>query len=75
MISTFAKLRAPIAGLGRATIHFTSSFNKLHPERRMIILQQAMRQFREAHDKAERENRNLLKAEDARNAEGIRVNA
>lgn len=75
MITTFAKLRAPIAGLGKATIHFTNSFNKLHPERRMILLQQAMRQLREAHDKAERENRNLLKAEDARNAEAIRASA
>jgi len=75
MMPIFARLRAPIFGLGKATLHFTNKFNKLHPERRMIILQQAMKQLREAHDRAERENRNLLKAEDARNAEGMRLRA
>ena len=32
MITTFAKLRAPMAGLGRATLQFSKSFNKLSPD-------------------------------------------
>ena len=75
MITTFAKLRAPIAGLGKATLQFSKSFNKLSPDRRMTMLMQAMKQMRAAYDTAERENRCVIKAEDARNAETIQLRA
>ena len=75
MITTFAKLRAPIAGLGKATLQFSKSFNKLSPDRRTIILQQAMKQMRAAYDIAERDDRCVIKAEDARNAEAIQLRA
>ena len=75
MITTFAKLRAPMAGLGKATLQFSKSFNKLSPDRRMIILQQAMKQMRAAYDIAERDDRCVIKAEDARNAEAIQLRA
>ena len=75
MITTFAKLRAPMAGLGKATLQFSKSFNKLSPDRRMTMLMQAMKQMRAAYDTAERENRCVIKAEDARNAEDMRLRA
>ena len=75
MITTFAKLRAPMAGLGKATLQFSKSFNKLSPDRRMTMLMQAMKQMRAAYDTAERENRCVIKAEDARNAEAIQLRA
>lgn len=75
MITTFAKLRAPMAGLGKATLQFSKSFNKLSPDRRKIILQQAMKQMRVAYDTAERDNRCVMRAEDARNAEAARLRA
>lgn len=75
MIATFAKLRAPMAGLGKATINFSKSFDRLDPNRRMIILQQWMKQMRTAYDAADRENTCVIKAEDARNAEAIQLRA
>lgn len=75
MIAVFARLKAPIAGLGRAKVELTRGFQKLHPERRMILVTQAMKQLRAEYDRAETENRNLIKAEDAANADLIRMRA
>lgn len=75
MITTFAKLRAPIAGLGKANVRFSKGFNKLDPDRRIIILQQVMKQLRDEYEKAEREYRIDFIKEDARNADLICGNA
>jgi len=75
MIGTFIRLKAPIAGLGKIQIEFTKRFRKLHPERRMIILQQALKQLRAEYDKAKAENAHIIKAEDATNAQMIRMRA
>ena len=71
MIRIFARLHAPIAGLGKASIVFSKRFRKLHPERRKIMLEQCMKAMRAEHKRAEIENLNLIKAEDARNADLI----
>jgi hypothetical protein len=71
-MQTFAKLKAPIMGRGKAKIAFTKGFHKIDPEVRVSLINQLMRQFRDEYDRAEREARIKAQHEDAANAEAIR---
>ena len=72
MISTFATLEAPTAGLGKASVKLKKRFRRLAPHRRVIMLQQVMKQLRAEYDRAEREAELARLAEDAVNADQIR---
>lgn len=71
MLLTFAKLKAPWTGRGKAKIHFTKAFHKLGPDERASITQQAMTQLRDEWNRAVAEQSIAFAAEDAVNAEGI----
>jgi len=75
MMPTYIKVRAPLGGLGKVSIELTRDFNKLAPERKLSILRQLALQIRAEDDRAKAEFMNLLKAEDARNAEVMRLRA
>lgn len=75
MITTFAKLRAPVLGRGKATIIFSKSFNKLEPEDQITTLDQAMKQLSDRRKLAAQHKRIKLANEDAVNAEMIRAHA
>lgn len=76
MIGTFAKLKAPLAGgRGLARVEFSKSFAKVDPEVRLSMLEQAMKQMRDAYRVAEADHRIKLAHEDAQNAEAIQLRA
>jgi len=75
MMPVYIKVRAPLAGLGKVSIELTREFRKLHPERKLSILRQVAMAIRDEDKRAATENINLIKAEDAANAEGIRRTA
>ena len=72
MIGTFAKLKAPLAG-GRGLARV--EFSKVDPEIRLSMLEQAMKQMRDAYRTAEADRRIKLAHEDAQNAEAIQLRA
>jgi len=73
MMPTLIKVRVPIGGLGKISVEFTRGFKKLAPERKLSILRQLALTVRAEDDRAKAENLNLIKAEDARNAEAIQL--
>jgi len=76
MIGTFAKLKAPLAGgRGLARVEFSKSFAKVEPEIRLSMLEQAMKQMRQAYLTAQNDNKIKHTHEDARNAEAIQLRA
>jgi hypothetical protein len=75
MLPVFAKIRAPLAGWGQAKLILTRKFKKLSPEAQMSILNQVMRQCRDAHKEADRKHRSNVAHEHARDAEAIRARA
>lgn len=74
-MQTFAKLRAPIFGRGKAKVEFTRAFHQMKPADQMATLEQTMATLRQAHKEAQANHRAQLAAEDARNADAIRRTA
>ena len=75
MLGTFAKLKAPSFGRGKASVKFSKNFTRLDPDVRMSMVSQAMKQLRAAYDEAERDQRAVIAQEDALNAAMIQARA
>lgn len=72
---TFARLKSPIFGRGKAKTEFTKAFHAMKPADQMNVLEQAMKPLRDAHKIASDNHRIALQHEDARNADQIRRTA
>ena len=70
IIRTIAKLKAPMFG-GKLTVKFSSNFRRIQPEKRMHLLNQALRQIRAEYDLAAEHHRIERRDEDIRNAEAF----
>lgn len=67
-MNTFARLKSPLFGRGKAKLVFTKSFKRWQPIDQMSAIEQAMRQLRKAHDEASANHRAQRAAEDEINA-------
>lgn len=72
---TFARLQSPLLGRGKAKVEFTRAFHQMKPADQMTTLEQTMATLRQAHKEAQANHRIALAAEDARNADAIRLRA
>jgi len=70
IIRTIAKLKSPLFG-GKLTVQFTRNFRRIQPEKRMHLLNQALRQIRTEYDLAAEHHRIERRDEDIRNAEAF----
>jgi hypothetical protein len=71
-MATFAKLKRPLFGMGKAHVEFSKEYYRLKPSDQMAVLNGVMRDLRRAYDEAERNHRIARSNEDARNANKIR---
>ncbi len=71
-MATFAKLKRPLFGMGKAHVEFSKEYYRLKPSDQMTVLNGVMRDLRRAYDEAERNHRIARSNEDARNANRIR---
>jgi uncharacterized protein YukE len=70
IIRTIARLKAPQWG-GKLTVQFASNFRRIPPNKRMDLLNQALRQIRAEYDLAAEHHRIERRDEDVRNAEAL----
>ena len=70
IIRTIARLKAPMWG-GKLNVKFASNFRRIPPEKRMHLLNQALRQIRNEYDLAAEHHRIERRDEDVRNAEAL----
>lgn len=70
IIRTIARLKAPMWG-GKLNVKFASNFRRIPPEKRMHLLNQALRQIRAEYDLAAEHHRIERRDEDVRNAEAL----
>lgn len=70
IIRTIARLKAPQWG-GKLTVQFGNNFRRIPPNKRMDLLNQALRQIRAEYDLAAEHHRIERRDEDIRNAEAV----
>jgi len=71
-MATFAHLKRPLFGMGKAHVEFAKEYYRLKPNDQMAILNSVMKDLRRAYDEAERMHKIARHNEDARNANKIR---
>jgi hypothetical protein len=70
ILHTIAKMKSPLFG-GTLFVIFGRNFRRIPPEKRLHLLNQALRQIRAEYDLAAEHHRIERRDEDVRNAEAL----